>query len=70
MDEAVDRTGREILVDEPDWKDVLRVVPIEVTRARSRLTEFANRLHVRGRRWRNAALSTQRTGERRASQES
>jgi hypothetical protein len=46
MDEAVDRTGREILVDEPDWKDVLRVVPIEVTRATSRLTEFANRLHV------------------------
>jgi hypothetical protein len=28
--EAADAELREILVDEPDWKDVLRVVPIEL----------------------------------------
>jgi hypothetical protein len=28
--EAADAELREILQDEPDWKDVLRVVPIEL----------------------------------------
>jgi len=28
--EAAERELREILLDEPDWKDVLRVVPIEL----------------------------------------
>jgi hypothetical protein len=28
--EAAERELREILVDEPDWKQVLRVVPIEL----------------------------------------
>jgi hypothetical protein len=28
--EAAEAELREILVDEPDWKDVLRVVPIEL----------------------------------------
>ena len=28
--EAAETELREILVDEPDWKDVLRVVPIEL----------------------------------------
>ena len=28
--EAAEQELREILVDEPDWKDVLRVVPIEL----------------------------------------
>ncbi|HLB18365.1 MAG TPA: hypothetical protein VK613_04465 [Gaiellaceae bacterium] len=29
MREAAEAELREILLDEPDWKDVLRVVPIE-----------------------------------------
>jgi hypothetical protein len=33
--EAAEAELREILEDEPDWKDVLRVVPIELDRRKA-----------------------------------